>query len=239
MVNKVALGILAVIVLTAMTVGGLVGLQLNDDGTPSEATPQPDSTPTPNPAAGTPGGDGGGDDGTPTPTPTPTPAVSASDFDETAIAEGVRTAINVQRADRDMESLRSDEVVNEMARNHSLTMSREGNVTHDAGGLTTMERYRAFDLDTRCRVPDNSYTGIRDGEALETIDRKTLGTNYTSRDGRTRSIENETVAARAVVDSWFTSEEERRKLLLREATVAGVGTVVTEEGELYVTVDLC
>ena len=37
MVNKVALGILAVIILTAMTVGGLVGLQLSGDSSPGEA----------------------------------------------------------------------------------------------------------------------------------------------------------------------------------------------------------
>lgn len=250
MVNKVALGILAVIVLTAMTVGGLVGLQLSGEDAPGEATPTPVSTPAPGPA-GTPGPNGSGD-GTATPTPTATPAVSAADFDETAIEEGVRAAINVRREDRDMASLRGDKLVREMARNHSRAMAAEGNLTHDAGGTTTMARYEAFDLEDRCRVPDNSHTGIRDGEALETIDRKTVGGNYTfqtdnrgdmnytfERENRTIAVENETVAARAVVDSWFASERQRQKLLLREASSAGVGVAVTEEGEIYVTVDLC
>jgi len=53
MVNKVALGILAVIVLTAMTVGGLVGLQLGGDslgGAPvGQGTPSPTPTATPSP----------------------------------------------------------------------------------------------------------------------------------------------------------------------------------------------
>ena len=237
MVNKVALGILAVIVLTAMTVGGLVGLQLSGEDAPGEATPTPVSTPTPGPAE-TPGTNGS-DDGAATPTPTATPVPLAASFDEAAIEESVRAEINVRREDRDMTALRSDEVVQEMARNHSRTMASEGNLTHDAGGLTTMDRYEAFGLEDRCRIPDNSYTGIRDGKALETIDRKTVGENYTFRDDRTMAIDNETMAARAVVDSWFTREQQRRKLLLKEATVAGVGVTITEEGELYATVDLC
>lgn len=239
MVNKVALGILAVIVLTAMTVGGLVGLQLSGEDAPGEATPAPASTPTSGPAEspGANGGDGG--DGAATPTPTATPVPLASTLDEAAIEEGVRAEINVRRDDREMQPLASGEVVREMARNHSRTMADEGNLTHDAGGLTTMDRYEAFGLDDRCRVPDNSYTGIRDGKALETLDRKTAGQNYTFRDGRTATLDNETVAAQAVVDSWFTREQQRRKLLLQEASEAGVGVTITEAGEIYVTVDLC
>lgn len=236
MVNKVALGILAVIVLTAMTVGGLVGLQLSGEDAPGEATPTPVSTPNPTPA-GTPETDGG--DGAATTTRTATPAPLAASFDEAAVEESVRAEINERREDRDMTALGSEDVIREMARNHSRTMASEGNLTHDAGGLTTMDRYEAFGLDDRCRVPDNSYTGIRDGEALETLDRKTVGENYTFRDDRTMAVDNETVAARAVVDSWFTREQQRRKLLLKEATEAGVGVTITEEGELYVTVDLC
>lgn len=239
MVNKVALGILTVIVLTAMTVGGLVGLQLSGDDAPGETTPTPVSTP----ESGTPGtndtGENGGDaETTPTATPTPTPS-PASRFDEAAIEEGVRAEINVRREDRDMKPLRGEDVIREMARNHSRTMAEEGNLTHDAGGLTTLDRYEAFDLDDRCRIPDNSNTGIRDGKALETLDRKTVGQNYTFRDGSTATLDNETVVAGAVVDSWFTREQQRRKLLLRDAREAGVGAVITDEGEIYVTVDLC
>ena len=248
MVNKVALGILAVIVLTAMTVGGLVGLQLSDDEATGETTATPASTPTPTPTSGGSGAnttenggeDGAGGDATPTRTSEPTPTASARNYDATLIEEEVRAAINERRADRDMRRLTSEDRIREMARNHSQTLSRVGYVTHDAGGFTTADRYEAFGLADRCRIPDNSNTGIREGRALETVDKKTFGRNYTfASDNRTVTIGNETTAARAAVDSWFATEEQRRKLLLSEASVAGVGVTITERGAIYLTVDLC
>jgi uncharacterized protein YkwD len=245
MVNKVALGILAVIILTAMTVGGLVGLQLSDDGAgEGTATPVPTTTATPTPATPDADGTGDGSAGTPTPTatptPTPTPAVSAGDYNRTLIEEEVRAAINAEREERDMRPLGTETVLREMARNHSRAMAGQGYVTHDAAGFTTADRYEAFGLADRCRIPDNSNSGIREGQALETVDKRTLGANYTFRaDGPTVTLRNETVTARAAVDSWFRTEDARQKLLLREAGAAGVGVVLTERGGVYVTVDLC
>lgn len=252
MVNKVALGILAVIVLTAMTVGGLVGLQLSGEEEPDETTPTPTpaQTPTPTPASdgsdGSSDGSGDGESGdatttpTPTPTPEPTPTVSTARYDSTLIEEEVRVAINERRADHDMQRLAMDEPIREMARNHSRTLSELGYVTHDAGGLTAADRYEAFDLDERCRIPDNSNSGIRTGREIETVDKKNLGESYTfASDNRTVTLENETTVARAAVDTWFADEDERRKLLLEAASAVGVGVTITEDGDVYVTVDLC
>lgn len=244
MVNKVALGILAVIILTAMTVGGLVGLQLSGDDSPGEATPTPTPTPAPTSTPGTAGANatvnGTADGGADTPTPTPTPTVSPPQYNETLIEQEVRAAINVRRDERGMDRLIGDEPVDRMALNHSRAMARQGYLTHDAGGFTTAERYEAFGLADRCRIPDNTNTGIREGRALETIDKKTFGRNYTfATDDRTIVVENETQMARATVDTWFAIDDSRRKLLLEEASVAGVGAVVTPRGDVYVTLDLC
>ncbi|MEF8840793.1 MAG: CAP domain-containing protein [Haloarculaceae archaeon] len=246
MVNKVALGILAVIILTAMTVGGLVGLQLSGDGSPGEATPTSTPTPTPTATPGTPGAnatangtaDGGAD--APTPTSTPAHTVSPPQYDENLIEQEVRAGINVRRDERGMDRLIGDEPVDRMALNHSRAMARLGYVTHDAGGFTTAERYEAFGLADRCRIPDNSDRGIRTGRELETVDKKKIGQNYTFQtDGRTEPLENETQVARATVDAWFADRTQRQKLLLEDARVAGVGAAVTPKGDVYVTVDLC
>jgi len=245
MVNKVALGILAVIVLTAMTVGGLVGLQLNDDGGPGETTPTANGTATPTPTPETSGGDGGADgtaggDGTTTPTPTPSPTVSPARYDEALIEQEVRAAIDERRDGRGMDRLISDEALDRMALNHSRAMAQQGYVSHAAGGFTAADRYEAFDLADRCRIADNSDRGVRSGQGLETIDKKNVGRNYTfATDNRTVTLENETQIARAVVDTWWAREEPRRKLLLEEASVAGVGVVVASDGGVYLTVDLC
>lgn len=244
MVNKVALGILAVIVLTAMAVGGLVGLQLSDDGSPGEATPTPastpTSTPTPTPTAGTPGTDAGADGTASAGEGTPRPTASPPTYDAALIEEEVRAAINTRRDDRGMRRLASDDPLDRMALNHSRAMARLGYVTHDAEGFTTADRYEAFGLADRCRIPDNSDRGVQSGQGLETVDKKNIGQNYTfGTDNRTVLIGNETQVARATVDTWFADRTQRQKLLLEDAREAGVGAVVTPEGDVYVTVDLC
>lgn len=244
MVNKVALGILAVIILTAMTVGGLVGLQLSGNGALGDGTPTPTPTPAPQspaePPEATDSAGGGAGEGTPTPTATPTPSVSPADLNRALIEEEVRAEINDERAERDMEPLELDEAVREMARNHSRTMGDLGYVSHSAGGLTTQERYKAFDLADRCRIPNNSNRGIETGQSLETLSTTSIGANYTFEEtNRTIRVENETQIARAVVDGWLTTDNERPKLFLEQATVAGVGVVVTDAGDVYVTNDLC
>jgi uncharacterized protein YkwD len=244
MVNKVALGILAVIILTAMTVGGLVGLQLSGGDLSADGTPTPATTPTPSSPTPTPGADatgsGNGDDGAATPTSTPTRETAPVDYDTAVVEQRVRAEINTRRSDHGMRELVGGESIDAMALNHSRSMARQGYITHDAGGFTTMDRYEAFDLASRCRIPDNSNTGIREGRALELIDKKVVGANYTfASDGRTVTIGDEETAARAVVDTWFADTDTRRKLTLEEAGVAGIGVVVTERGGIYVTVDLC
>lgn len=256
MVNKVALGILAVIVLTAMTVGGLVGLQLGGgslggpgagtatpgagtatpggDATPTPTTaPTATATPTPEPTptrTATP---------TPEPTPTPVPTVAASEFNETRIELFVAAIINNEREERNRKTLDSHGPLDEMAVFHSDNMAGQGFVSHVAAGFTTAERYDRFELENRCKVTDDTNTGIRQDQELETVAKTVAGQVYTDDEGNRRINRDEQDVAVTVLREWFEEDESRRKLLLRNADEIGVGVVVEEDGDTWVTVDLC
>jgi uncharacterized protein YkwD len=253
MVNKVALGILAVIVLTAMTVGGLVGLQLGGGslgeggpgatptptvtpagggGSPSP-TPTPTATPSPTPTpTATPSP-------TPTPTATPVPTVSPSEFNETRIEQFVTAILNEEREERDREPLDTHGPLAEMARFHSENMADQGFVSHVAAGFTTAERYDRYDLENRCKVTDDTNTGVRNDEELETVAKTVAGQVYTDSEGDRRINRDEQDVAVTVLSKWFDENEQRRKLLLKNADEIGVGVVVDEDGDVWATVDLC
>ena len=251
MVNKVALGILAVIVLTAMTVGGLVGLQLGGDslggapvgqGTPSPtptATPSPTPTSTATPTA-TPS-----PTSTPSPTPTatrtatPVPTVAASEFSERRIEQFVVAIIDDEREERGLQTLRTYDPLDEMAEFHTDEMAGQGFVSHAAAGFTTGERYNDYGLGDRCLVTDERTDRVRENRELETVGKTVAGQVYTDDEGNRRINRDERDVAVAVLRKWFGQDEERRKLLLENADEIGVGVVVDDDGDTWVTVDLC
>jgi uncharacterized protein YkwD len=148
----VALGVRPVIVLIAMTVGGLVGLQLDGDADLGDGN-SPDGTPTP-----TPGPEGPGD-ATPTPTATPTatlvptatpaPTVAPSEFNGSDIKREIRLILNDERGRRGIQRLDTFQRIDGMAAFHNENLAGQGFVSHVAASPTTGERYDRFELDSR------------------------------------------------------------------------------------------
>lgn len=256
MADKIALLLLAGIVISATGAGAALGLYVSesgpfadagDAGTGDAATPTVTAA-SEGSADGSEEEGGSGDAGgtasqpaTPTategPIPTGTPpaeTAAADSFSETRIASLVAEAVNDRRVERDLEKLRRDDELTWMATNHSHRMTEQRYVSHSAGGFTTEERYRRNDLYDRCTIPDDSNTGVRDGSDIETLDKVSAGTEF---DGRLNS--DERAVAMDAVENWFNQSEERRKLTNRNAGSLGVGVVVTTDNRAYITVDLC
>ncbi|WP_276260467.1 CAP domain-containing protein [Haloglomus litoreum] len=189
----------------------------------ANTTPPPTSTATPAATA------------TRTPEGTPTPGpVRPDSLNETKIQLRVIDEINDRRVDRGLQKLRPHEVLTRMAVNHSQRMSEQGYVSHSAGGFTTEERYRRNDMYDVCTVQDDTNTGLRDGEALETLDKVSAGGTFDNRTNR-----NEREIAQDAVENWFAHEESRRKLTYENARQLGAGVHVSGSNRAYVTVDLC
>jgi uncharacterized protein YkwD len=231
MANKTALIIIGIIAATAMGVGAFVGSELGG----------PAATPTATPTAS--GGDGA-PAATPSPTATatatasPTPTVAPSEFNRTKIELAIQERVNAERRNRDLRSLARFDVAVEMARFHSANMATQGYPNHAAGGYTTAERYEKYGIHDRCKLIDDSETGIRSGTALETVQKTAVG-RPVDVDGERRYFRNETAVANAVVDRWVGDDESREKLLYENANRVGIGVVVTNDGSTYVTLDLC
>jgi uncharacterized protein YkwD len=248
MAKKVALFLLAGVVVSAMGVGAAIGVHLGggsllgvgggDGG--AAATPTPSASPTDGPV-----------DPSPTPavtatpvatstsaatvTPSPSPeSMSPDEFDEGRIEQLVRAAVNDRRRARGLEPLRMDGRLREMAGNHSRRLDAQGYLSHAAGGDTTEERYRRNGLHDDCGVADDNETSIRTGDALETLAKVSAGSEF----GGSYNRDERAVAVDAV-SGWFDEADARRKLTYENAGRLGVGVHVGAGGRAYVTVDLC
>lgn len=258
MANKIALLLLAAIVVTATGAGAALGLYVSGSGSLADlgggggGDGGGDATPTP----ATDGGDAesGGDrtttttattptesatdesvSWTDTPAATPTPeTVPPESFDESNIETLVVEEINERRAELGKDSLRALPEIDRMAGNHSRRMAAQRYASHAAGGYTTEERYRRNDLHDRCRMADDTNTGIQGGSAIETVTKVSAGSELNGRNNR----DDRAVAVDAV-ENWFDEPAKREKLLNRNAGTLGVAVVVTERNRAYVTVDLC
>lgn len=231
MVNKVALLVLGVVILTSVGVGALVGLQFGPGeqaattptsgaGTPTAASP----TPT---ASGT---------GTATVSPTARPTVAPAAFDRAEIEAALFAEVNAYREANGLETLYAEPELREMARFHSENMADEGELSHTAGGFTTAQRYERFDQD--CRVSNNADRGTLTGDALEALEYAVAGRPYEA-DGETRYHRNESAIAAAVLQDWNASADASKRLNLEDATHVGIGVHLTTDGEVYVTLNLC
>ncbi|MFB6073670.1 MAG: CAP domain-containing protein [Haloarculaceae archaeon] len=263
MVNKVVVGIVGLIVLTAMLVGALVGTQLGGTGsagpaTNATATPTATAAPTAT-ATGTPTAPGtGGQTATSTPTatatatstptangsPTPTPErrIDPGAFDAATIEDRIEAGINDRREARGLDPLQTEGAtashLRRMARNHSATMAETGEVTNDAGGNSSAQRFRQNDLFQTCKFATGSGVIKPAHDNFETVGRTIAGRPY-QEDDRRRFNANETAVAGAVVGNWFGSDFFRPRLTYENAGRLGVGVVVTDDGEVYATAEVC
>jgi uncharacterized protein YkwD len=255
MANKIALLLLGGIVVAAATAGAAIGMYVGDGGPllgSGDGGGAADPTPTAAGAAESTPGDGDGRStatpgsaGTPSPTASPTATgistrtaaptpVPPSSFNETEIGLLVVDAINDRRVERGLWKLRPDEVLTRMAANHSRRMGEQRYVSHAAGGFTTEERYRRNGMYDACRIADDTNTGLRTGDAIETLAKVSAGERFAN---RTNTDERE--VALDAVEGWFAEDTPRRKLTYENAGQLGVGVHVTGNNRAYLTVDLC
>lgn len=239
MANKAALIVIGVVAATAMGVGAFVGAELGGEPATPTPNPTPDTTPDTTDSGDEPdqtATDEGMTTGTATATP-PAPTVAPAAFNRTEIELEIQSRVNAERRAQGRDPLERFDIAVEMARFHSENMAAQGFVSHAASGFTTKERYERFEIHHRCRTEDETGTGIREGEELETVAKTTAGRPFTV-DGERRYHRTEAAVADAIVDRWL-DDDARQKLFLGTATEVGVGVVVTDDGGTFATLDLC
>jgi uncharacterized protein YkwD len=246
MVNKAAFGVGVIVLMAAVGIGVLIGMQIggaagsgivsSDEGTPTPTADQtPISTVTQTQTA------------TPAPTPTQTAQytdVPARLFNEQNISRYVLQEINAQRGADGLDPLTASGATSErlhsMAEKHSEAMAREGRVIHTLDGESSAERYQSNNLYEQCemRSAGGGYIISADNNRFEAIGKTVAGQPY-SQDGQRRFHGNDSQVAQALVDDWFDSGIYSDRLMLQNAKRVGIGVELTATGNVYATVNVC
>ncbi|MBX0321527.1 CAP domain-containing protein [Halomicroarcula sp. F13] len=262
MVNKSLLGISVVVLVAALSVGVVVGMQI---GGPAAAPEDPGGQTETADGGGGDGGDGGSSTSTPT-TETPAtatatvtatpvetataqqterePYVPARYYDEAEIERFVVEFVNERRANRKLDPMSASGTtanqLSSMAGGHSVAMAEEGRTLHEIDGVDSADRYRRNDLYESCKfqAAGKSYIRYPDGANFEAIGKTVAGHVYTD-DGQERFNGGEREVAKAIVKNWFETQPYRDRLTYQNAKRMGVGINVTEQGDVYATANVC
>lgn len=242
MVNKSAVGLLAVVIVASLGVGVMVGMQLGANGGGDVTAAGGQSA---DGSTATPAGNGDGTTATTAsgPSAEQRTTIPARQFDEEEIANYVAQFFNQEREGRGFEQLSTDgttaDQVAAMASDHSTAMANLGETTHEIDGVGTSGRYRNNDLFDRCKFksPEGSYIRQPDS-GFESIGLTYAGTQYED-DGQTKFNADERAVARAIVGDWMQSSNDRNRVLINGPTVLGVGVEVTDGGRVFVTANVC
>lgn len=140
---------------------------------------------------------------------------SATGLSESRAERLITLEVNDARAAAGVGRLARNETLALVAENHSRDMATRGYVSHESpGGDGLSERYARSGL--TCRGGENIYYGPRGGLAS-----------------------SERTLAEHVVRSWLDSPGHRETLLRERFDRQGIGVVISDDGRLYVTQDLC
>ncbi|WP_135302495.1 CAP domain-containing protein [Haloarcula amylovorans] len=247
MVNKVLIGLAGVVLLSAVSVGVIIGTQLDGGlaNTPTETPTESQesietATTTPAPATAT-------KTATKTATPVRTErrtSMPPSRFNETAISQYIATYVSDARAEEGIDRFetngRTAKRVEQMAQGHSEAMAEARNAAHTIDGVTSAERYENHDLTQYCefKSAEHSYIETPRRNRFEAVGKTVAGQAYEA-NGETRFNANDSAVARAIADAWLDSSTYRERLFLANAERLGVGVVVTENGDVYATANIC
>jgi len=180
-------------------------------------------------------------DDIPTRTQTATPPSDRnSEFDLRAVEREFIELLNAERQSRGLQTLTHRTVLTEMGRAHSENMARNNYIGHiEPNGDTIEDRYRDRGLLPECEL---SIDGTRQYYAgAENAAKTHIGTPVLydwAADG-TYTIESESELAYALFQGWMHSEGHREAMLVASADQAGLGISITDDDEVYASLELC
>jgi hypothetical protein len=111
---------------------------------------------------------------------------------------------------------------------------------HSIDGISSIDRYRNSGLSDICRFRSASGTHAisPEGNQLEVIGNIKLNSIY-YKDGAVRHVADENAIAQALVMEWMKQGAHKNRILRKGIGRMGIGIDVTDNGFVYVTIDLC
>jgi uncharacterized protein YkwD len=142
-----------------------------------------------------------------------------------------------------------------MAASHSDAMAREGQLAHTVNNISTVDRYKQYELYQRCEINvENNYVLRPDSENFELIGLTVAGQEYTPSDrlagwginetenstkARVQFNANDKQVARALVINWLDGAGKSHPALFEDTSEIGVSVSLTSTGSVYATVNTC
>lgn len=250
MVNKAALGVIGVIVIVTVGGGLVLGTMLDgggddNEGGAEEPTADETATPTPNDAGGS------VDESTAGPADDRRTPMVPRRFESGAIEENVTRLINEERDNETVQTAEGENVTLEpfttegstverlhtIAYEHSTGMADAGRTGHAVADTNVSQRYQRTDLVQTCKYSDGISVYPPD-DRFEVVNAGTIG-NYDWGGEEEPYVENESMAARLIVEDIFDDWGNERRLHNPHFERMGVGAEITEENVVYVTANLC
>ena len=162
---------------------------------------------------------------------------SKPDFDFYEIERMVHDLTNQQRINNGLAPLSFDSEISEIARAHSLDMSKRGFFSHETPeGLTPTDRANNADYSCTKTVGLMIYSGI-----AENIFQGNLYDSYYTVNGVITSYSwntNEDIA-KQTVDGWMDSPGHRKNILTEMFDREGIGVVISPDDKVYITQNFC
>lgn len=230
----VAIGLLLVLT-TVAGFGLLIGSSLGNQGQPTDA-----ETPVANQQSDT----GMSEPGNPTAAPetataTPTPKDEQTEsvsVNQSQLVMAIETRLNKNRSFAN--EFNTDSITNRqlasMAEAHSQDMAGQQFLSHNVGNGNSQDRYERNDLFDQCVFKKESYIEDASDNDFEVIGRVSIDAHAS---GSSDSLEAR--LAEALVSDWEASPRYNERISYENADAIGVGVALSNNDEVYATVNLC
>lgn len=194
---------------------------------PQTASPEPTETRTPT------------DTPTPTPVQTATPtepdepqkaSVNESDLVAAIETELIQSGFISQRSTTGNTPIQ----LRMMATNHSRDMAAQQTLAHNVGDGNSRERYERNGLFGQCEVSTENFIINARRDRLEVIGSANVDTHA---DGGFGTLEER--LAETLVSDWSGDSTYNRRLSYDDASYFGVGVAVSDDNDVYATVNIC
>jgi uncharacterized protein YkwD len=222
------------LILGSMSVGILIGIQLSsgtDSPVSNQTTESPPDNPTPTPISG------------PNQTPHENMRTTSPQSPNRQLQDVLLSTINSYRIQHGRSPLDNTgpptDQLRQIATNHSQDMATVGVARISLRGSTSSDRYSEARINKRCSFPSNSGYSTIDPSVgkLELVANPVRAPPYENVEGGYNG--DPSTVAESALNTWTSSNQDRRKLLYKNAEQAGIGVVITDRGSVYLTVSLC
>lgn len=175
------------------------------------------------------------------PPPATASAQSADDIDIAALEIRVTDLINVERAKRKLDPLKTHKQLVDLARAHSADMAVRDYVSHNTPeGLSPSDRAKAARFECKATAQNGYFPiGIAENILMTSLFERYEIVTVNGVENRSYDWKSMEGLANEIVTSWMGSRGHRENILHKGYTLAGLGIATNLDSQVFVTQNFC